>query len=512
MKDISEAHVRGNDVVALLQRLKAQDPPAQDLLRERADRRRREMREAASSVLSHPDPLDLVAAEIRAQGYGGDVRAPVLGYLAATSRLLLPRRGSMPVHILFKGPSSSGKNAALQAALRLLPEEAFHVIDAGSPRVLIYDDADLVHRVVVFSEADSLPAGEDNPAASAVRNLLQDGYLHYKVVEHDPETSQQHVRTIVKPGPSVLLTTSTRSLGPQLMTRLFTIEVPDEPEQVRAALAAQAAMELEEPPPPNEALIAFQRYLQACAPIDVLVPFDGELSAHLGRRSSGPRVLRDHTRLLSLIKAVAVLRVGHRARDSRGRLVATLDDYAAVHSLVADAYQASTGASARIRDAVETVRKLTTGKGRRSTVTVTEVAHALGVSVPSATRRVQDALAGGWLFNDEVRRSQKALLRVGDPLPPISLLPTPEELVAAQRVDQTGAADQTPALTREAAMESVVGPPVSPEIVKTVGAPISNELPGDFTFSLDTGRTDDWIDVEPAGSELPTQPSLWNVP
>jgi hypothetical protein len=39
---------------------------------------------------------------------------------------------------------------------------------------------------------------------------------------------------------------------------------------LKAALAAQAALELDEPPPPNEALLAFQTYLGALAPIDVL--------------------------------------------------------------------------------------------------------------------------------------------------------------------------------------------------------------------------------------------------
>ncbi len=244
IKDISEAHVGGADVAALLVALRRSARSAQEIGADADDARLREAHQAAEAVLTHPDPLGLVEAEIRAQGYGGDTRAPMLAYLAATSRLLRPRRRSMPAHALLKGPSSSGKNAALDAALRLLPEEAFHVIDAGSPRVLIYDDADLAHRVVVFSEADSLPAGEDNPAASAVRNLLQDGHLHYRVVERDEATGKLRVRTITKPGPSVLLTTSTGSLGAQLMTRLFTIEVPDEPEQVRAALAAQAAMEL----------------------------------------------------------------------------------------------------------------------------------------------------------------------------------------------------------------------------------------------------------------------------
>jgi hypothetical protein len=57
--------------------------------------------------------------------------------------------------------------------LSLLPPEAYHEIDAGSPRVLIYDETDMQHRLLLFAEADSLPASEDNPAASAVRNMLQ---------------------------------------------------------------------------------------------------------------------------------------------------------------------------------------------------------------------------------------------------------------------------------------------------------------------------------------------------
>jgi hypothetical protein len=509
-KDVSEAHVRGDNVPDLLERLRRAATPARELLAEAERRRLRDSYHAAEPVLAHRDPLQLVEAEIRAQGFGGDARAPVLGYLAATSRVLKPRRGSMPAHAVFKGPSSSGKNAALSAALRLLPEEACHVIDAGSPRVLIYEEAELVHRVVVFSEADSLPAGEDNPAASAVRNLLADGDLHYKVTERDPASGRLGVRTVVRAGPSVLLTTSTGSLGTQLMTRLFTIEVPDEPQQLRAALAAQAAMELDDPPPPNEALIAFQRYLQASAPIDVVVPFAKQLSAHLGRGSSQPRVLRDYPRLLSLIKAVAVLRIAQRVRDSRGRIVATLDDYAAVHPLVADAYQASTGASARVRDAVAAVRTLTTERPVGSTVTVTEVANSLGVSVPSATRRVRDAIAGGWLVNEEVRRSQKAMLRLGEPLPETSLLPSRREL-EAQQPDLESSPAQAQASAGEKGQGGAMHPPVSPENVKTAQEPITHEPHGVFTISPDTVGSDDWVDVEPPADEPPGQQSLWGT-
>ena len=115
------------------------------------------------------------------------------------------------------------------------------MIDAGSPRIIIYNDAPLEHRVLIFKESDSLPAGEDSSSAFAIRNLLQDHYLHYEVTIRDTNTGDYTAREVNKPGPTVLITTSTRSLGAQLMTRLFTLEISDSKEQIGAALETQAA-------------------------------------------------------------------------------------------------------------------------------------------------------------------------------------------------------------------------------------------------------------------------------
>ncbi|MGO9179830.1 MAG: hypothetical protein ACLQHS_11300 [Candidatus Limnocylindrales bacterium] len=124
---------------------------------------------AARAVLDHPDPLILVEAALRAT-LGGDIRPAMLTYLAATSRLLDLRPGTMPCHALLQAPPSVGKTATLSAVQRLLPPEAMVIIEAGSPHVLIYGEFDLRHKALFVGEADSLPAGEDNPAASAVRN------------------------------------------------------------------------------------------------------------------------------------------------------------------------------------------------------------------------------------------------------------------------------------------------------------------------------------------------------
>ena len=478
-KDLSEAQIRGDDVVVLLKSLKAAAPKVSELLRRHAEQTGERLADAAAAVLDHPDPIALVEAELVARGYGGDVRVPLLGYLAMTSRVLALRPGAMPAHTLFKGPSSGGKNHALRAGLDLLPEEAFYVIDAGSARVLIYDTEPLAHRVVVFSEADSLPRDEDNPAASAIRNLLADGHLHYKVTVADPLAGGFTVLTIDKPGPSVLLTTSTQNLGPQLMTRLFEVEVPDEPEQLRAALAAQARLELGPPPPPNEALLAFQAHLQGLAPIEVFVPFAKELSTLLGRQISGPRILRDYQRLLALIKAAAVLHVNRRERDAPGRLVASVDDYTVVHRLLAPAFEASTGASSRIRDTVAAVARLL-DEAPDAPVSVTEVAQALHISMPSASRRVRDAVAAGWLVNDEQRRRQRAKLRPGEPVPADGGLPSPDELraaVAGRSVPETPHPEGLSGIP-----ENVKTRPVS-----TLEDASGSSADGVFTFSRESG-------------------------
>jgi hypothetical protein len=79
----------------------------------------------------------------------------------------------------------------------------------------IYSSEDLQHRIVVFTEADSLPIGEvgngksladgdsRSTAASALRNLASDGYLSYDIVERDPETGQYGTRHIKKEGPTL---------------------------------------------------------------------------------------------------------------------------------------------------------------------------------------------------------------------------------------------------------------------------------------------------------------------
>ena len=439
-KDPSALHVLGRDVKGEIERLRANAVPVAILRQAAADAQLAAVTQQAEPVLHAADPLELVAAEVRGRGYGGDIRPIKIVYLAATSRVLAMRQGAMPVHLLLLGSPSSGKTYTMQSVLGLLPPEAQHTIDAGSPRVLIYDDAELAHKVLVFGEADSLPAGEDNPAASAVRGLLQDNCLHYMTTVRDPETGGFTVHEVNKPGPTVLLTTAVQRLGEQLMTRLFTLELADDPAQIGAALRTQAGIELGAPRGPEAGLVAFQAYLQARAPWDVIVPFADRLADIIAghasapgagaRRTGVPRILRDFSRLLALIKSAAVLRHRQRRTNADGRLVAEIEDYETVRELVGDMYKASVsdGASEKVRAAVEAVAQLHAEKASTETVSQTRVGQALGISKPAAARRLKTAIANGWVINTEQRKNQPWNLEPGEPLPEISGLPLASEL------------------------------------------------------------------------------------
>jgi hypothetical protein len=466
IKDPSEAHVLGLDVPAWLEKLKASSVPFAATLDTEKAKRSEELRVQAESVLSAEDPLELTAAALKGMGYGGDINPALIVYLAITSRLLELRDDAMPSHTLVKGSTSAGKSYTIKKVIRLFPDEAIHVIDAGSPRVLIYDDADLRHRCVVFWEADSMPQDEDNPAASAIRNLAQDARLHYQYVLRDAETGGFTVGEIDKPGPTMLLTTSTKDLPEQMATRFFTLDMPEDFAQVKAALTAQGQLEEDGAIEPGPELAAFQGYLQTRAPWNVHVPFAGILAEEINKTDAAARVLRDWSRLLAMVKSTAILRHQMRTTDDRGRLVATLADYDTVRGLVLDTFEGSVSAAGKkVRAAVGGVRELIEQDHKKTTVTAADLAAHLKISKPTAGRWAAAAVEEGWLVNDETRAKHPARLRLGEKLPPQGALPTVGDLrelrgdnavkFPKNSVTET-VTDKTPTLPSQSALSNAV--------------------------------------------------------
>ena len=452
IKDISEAHLQGTNLPDFIEELKASAISAEELAKEQSEGNAARLKRKAAKILAAEDPVDIVERAIRDLGYGGKIEPALITYLAATSRLLKMRAGSMPVHLLLVGVPSSGKSYTLKIVALLLPDDVVHEIDAGSPRSLIYDNADLTHKIIIFGESDSLPMGEDNPAASAIRNLLQEHQLRYSVVVRDAETRRYTTQNICKTGPSVLITTAVRGLGPQLGSRLFSLEVPDDAAQVRAALATQAGIELNGAADPNEGLIAYQAYLQALAPWDVLISYADQLAEAIGKSALAPRMLRDFSRVLSLVKGCAILRHRHRQLDGKGRLIATIDDYRTIYELVREMYQATvTGASERVKAVIGAVVEL-----GGCNITVTGIALHLKIPKMAVTRAVRIALKNGWLINSEFRKGFPFKLEVGEALPDESGLPHPDTIKCNTVTPETDGDTPTLAIEDKDGWEAVL--------------------------------------------------------
>ena len=306
--------------------------------------------ELAKHLLEAPDLLRRIGQAMQQRGYAGRLDPPTLAYVAMTSRLL-----ERPQNLAFIAPSAAGKNRAVDAALELMPEEAYYLEKAGSARALIYNDEDFQHRVVVAAEADSIP--EDGPAASAIRSIAADNTMAYDVVEKNANTGRFETRRIVKAGPTGLLTTSTKSLGTQMGTRVLEIPIPDDPQQTRDVLKAHARSvscsnhaEVDIAP-----YLALQRWLAAQGEQQVMIPFAEVLAEVVPAQAV--RMRRDFRQLLTCIQAVALLHQCLRQKSSEGAILATLEDYQHARELLVPIFDSivAEGVTPVIRQTVEAI-------------------------------------------------------------------------------------------------------------------------------------------------------------
>ena len=119
------------------------------------------------------------------------------------------------------------------------------------------------------------------------------------------------------------------------------------------------------------------------------------------------RLRRDTKLLLNLIRAHALLHQAARQRDQEGRVVAALDDYAAVYELVAEhiaeGVQASVPATVR-----QTVAEVGRAAAQAGSATVQQIATALRIDKSAASRRCRSAESRGYLRNEETSRGRPA--------------------------------------------------------------------------------------------------------
>lgn len=416
-KDLSELHQADPDVF-ITQWQNALDRAVSwaDIERAELEERTRAARSACAELAENPNLLGHFVEVLARRGLVGEGRTAKLLYLALTSRFL-----KRPVSVAVKGPSSGGKSFVTEQVLNFFPTSAYYPLSSMSERALAYSEEPLKHRFLVLFEAAGL--GGDF-ATYLLRSLLSEGCVRYETVEKTRDGMRP--RLIEREGPTGLLVTTTAvSLHPENETRMLSLTVTDTREQTRQVLLSIASESYEVSDLTQ--WHALQHWLEHAAH-NVTIPYAHALAESIPPVST--RLRRDFTAILNLIRAHAILHQARRERDSNGRVIATLKDYAIVRELVADLLAEGIDAtvSAVIRETVVAVRELTRGSREQPTNSAA-VARRLSLDKATVLRRVRAAIAKGFIENLEDRKGREAKLVCGEPLPEeLTVLPSPETL------------------------------------------------------------------------------------
>lgn len=415
-KDLNEFYRKGpDDFLSRWQAEAAKAVPLRTIVEAKA----KELWSACRELAEAPDILQRFADVIKLQ-VTGENRAVRLLFLAFVSRFL--RR---PVSIVLKGSSSAGKSYVTKEVSLFFPQSAWYALTGGSEKALVYSTEPLKHRMFIIYEVAGLSS---DFASYCLRSLLSEGEIRYETVVKTKDGPKGLL--ITREGPTgCILTTTSVSLHSENETRLLSVPIDDSSDQTKhifqkiAAGGDEAAIDYKE-------WHALSDWLEQVGERRVVIPFAKALADKIPPLAT--RMRRDFTTLLSLIKSHALLHQASRERDSQGRVCATIaEDFANVRGLFADLLAQGVSASIpkSVRETVAAVDELG-GYTTKKPVSYSLIARKLKLDVSTVWRRVQTAIALGFLDNLETREKQQAkIVTTDNELPDdVELLPTPEGL------------------------------------------------------------------------------------
>jgi len=271
-----------------------------------------ERKRAAMKLLKGSELLERAAKALESVGHVGEPESKRLGYLVATSRLL--RR---PLSAILRAPSGCGKSQLLEALEALTPPESVTFLSRVTAQALFYSGQDhLKHKLILIDEA----AGSTE-ADYSIRTLQSKGFLTLQSPGKPPMRVE---------GPIALMSgTTSADLNPENLSRCLELTLDDSPEQTkRIQVAQRKAWAGGKARAANVQL--WQDAQRLLEPLPVVIPFAERL--RFPTRSTHDR--RGNAKLLGLVAAHALLNQHQRERDAGGCVVATSEDYTAVHGLL----------------------------------------------------------------------------------------------------------------------------------------------------------------------------------
>jgi DNA primase catalytic core len=253
----------------------------------------------ALELLRDPRLLDRILDDFERCGVVGEKTNKLVGYLAATSRKL-----DTPLAVVIQSSSAAGKSSLMDAVLNLMPEEERVQYSAMTGQSLFYmGEADIQHKILAIVEEQGAES-----ASYALKLLQSEGELTIASTGKDAATGRLLTQEYRVQGPvMIMLTTTAIEVDEELLNRCIVLTVDEGRAQTRAIHARQrAAQTLEGVLARHEKdhVVKVHRDAQRMLrPLLVVNPFAHELTF----LDHATRTRRDHTKYLTLIRAIALL-------------------------------------------------------------------------------------------------------------------------------------------------------------------------------------------------------------
>jgi len=253
----------------------------------------------ALALLRSPDLLARILEDFERCGVVGEETNKLMGYLAATSRLL-----ERPLAVVVQSSSSAGKSALMEAVLALLPAEQQVKYSAMTGQSLFYmGETNLSHKILAIVEEEGAER-----ASYALKLLQSEGELMIASTGKDPSTGRLVTHEYRVEGPvAIFLTTTAIDIDEELLNRCLVLSVDEAREQTRAIHRLQRERRTLEgllASKRREAIVVLHRNAQRLLrPLAVVNPYAPELTF----LDTQIRTRRDHEKYLTLIDAIALL-------------------------------------------------------------------------------------------------------------------------------------------------------------------------------------------------------------
>lgn len=254
---------------------------------------------AAIELLKSENLLDRILDDFEACGIVGERTGKLVGYLAATSRLL-----DRPLGLVIQSSSAAGKSSLADAILSFMPAEDRFSCSAMTSQSLYYlGNENLKHKILSVAEEEGV-----RDASYQLKLLQSEGSLSLISTSKEKGSGRTSTQRYTVEGPvALVMTTTSLAVDPELLNRCMVVSI-DESRLQTAAIHAQQRF--------NETLEGFikrqqgkqivhlhcnaQRLLRK---LPVFNPYADQLK-FIGWET---RHRRDHGKYLTLIKSITLL-------------------------------------------------------------------------------------------------------------------------------------------------------------------------------------------------------------